>query len=54
MEILGNSPISVTMNTYSRVLPEMQRDAAELTERDIARRRMLAIRLDSGSVPELG
>ena len=28
MEILGHSQISLTMNTYSRVLPAMQTDAA--------------------------
>jgi integrase len=32
MAILGHSQISVTMNTYSHVLPEMQRGAAELME----------------------
>lgn len=29
METLGHSQISLTMNTYSHVLPELQRDAAE-------------------------
>ena len=29
MEILGHSQISVTMNTYSHVLPEVQREAAD-------------------------
>jgi integrase len=28
MEILGHSQIRLTMNTYSQVLPELQRDAA--------------------------
>ena len=28
MEILGHSQINVTMNTYSHVLPALQRDAA--------------------------
>ena len=32
MEILGHSQISVTMNTYSHVLPEMQGGAAELRD----------------------
>jgi integrase len=32
MDILGHSQISVTMNTYSHVLPEMQKDAAELMD----------------------
>ena len=29
MEILGHSDISVTMNTYSHVVPELMREAAE-------------------------
>jgi integrase len=29
MELLGHSQISLTMNTYSHVLPDMQREAAE-------------------------
>ena len=29
METLGHSQISLTMNTYCHVLPELQRDAAE-------------------------
>src|SRR5436190_15029544 len=29
MEILGHSNISLTMNTYSHVMPEMLRDAAD-------------------------
>jgi integrase len=29
METLGHSQISLTMNTYSHVLPELQREAAE-------------------------
>jgi integrase len=32
MEILGHSKISVTMNTYSHFLAEMQRGAAELMD----------------------
>jgi integrase len=28
MEILGHSQISLTMNTYSHVVPELQREAA--------------------------
>ena len=28
MEILGHSEISITMNTYSHVVPELHRDAA--------------------------
>src|SRR5713101_4121478 len=29
MEVLGHSQISLTMNTYAHVLPEMRRDAAD-------------------------
>ena len=29
MEILGHSQISLTMNTYSHVIPELQREAAD-------------------------
>jgi integrase len=29
MEILGHSSIGVTMNTYSHVIPQLQRDAAD-------------------------
>ena len=29
MEILGHSQIHVTMDTYSHVMPELQRDATE-------------------------
>jgi hypothetical protein len=29
METLGHSAIAVTMNTYSHVLPSLQRDAAD-------------------------
>lgn len=29
MEILGRSQISVTMNTYSHVVPELEHDAAK-------------------------
>jgi integrase len=29
METLGHSQISLTMNTYSHVIPALQRDAAE-------------------------
>jgi hypothetical protein len=32
METLGNSQISLTMNTYSHVLPAMQREAADRME----------------------
>ena len=30
MEVLGHSQISLTMDTYSHVIPEVQQDAAEL------------------------
>lgn len=29
MEILGHSDIAMTMNTYTHVLPELQRQAAQ-------------------------
>jgi integrase len=32
MEILGHSTITLTMNTYSHVLPQNQRDAAALLD----------------------
>ena len=32
MEILGHSQISLTLNTYSHVLPSLQRDAAALMD----------------------
>jgi integrase len=32
MEILGHSDIGLTMNTYSHVVPELQRDAADRME----------------------
>ena len=32
MEILGHSAIALTMNTYSHVLPQAQRDAADLLD----------------------
>jgi integrase len=32
MELLGHSQISLTMNTYSPVIPALQRDAAEQME----------------------
>ncbi|MDP9354013.1 MAG: site-specific integrase [Chloroflexota bacterium] len=33
MEVLGHSQISLTMDTYSHVMPEMRREAADLMER---------------------
>jgi integrase len=33
VEVLGHSQISLTMDTYSHVMPEMRREAAELMER---------------------
>jgi integrase len=32
MDILGHSQIALTMNTYTHVLPELQRDAADRME----------------------
>jgi hypothetical protein len=32
METLGHSQIALTLNTYSHVLPVMQRDAADLMD----------------------
>lgn len=32
MEILGHSQISLTLNTYSHVIPELQHDAAKLMD----------------------
>jgi hypothetical protein len=29
MDVLGHSQISLTMNTYAHVLPELRRDAAD-------------------------
>ena len=36
MEILGHSQISLTMNTYSHVVPSLGREAAELMDRILA------------------
>ena len=36
MEILGHSDITMTMNTYTHVLPEMQRAAASRMEEFLA------------------
>jgi hypothetical protein len=36
METLGHSQISLTMNTYSHVLPALQRDADEKMEAVLA------------------
>jgi hypothetical protein len=33
METLGHSKISITMDTFTRVLPELQRDAADAMDR---------------------
>ena len=32
MEILGHSQISLTLNTYSHVIPSLQSDAAKLMD----------------------
>jgi hypothetical protein len=39
MEILGHSQISLTMNTYSHVLPALQREAADRMEAMLTARR---------------
>jgi integrase len=36
MEILGHSQISLTMNTYAHVLPELQREAANAIDRALS------------------
>ena len=36
MEVFGHSLISLTMDTYSHVTPEMTREAADLLERLLA------------------
>lgn len=36
MEILGHSTIDLTMNVYSHVIPELQRDAAQKMEAALA------------------
>jgi integrase len=36
MEILGHSQIALTMNTYTHVLPELKRDAAERMDRVVS------------------
>jgi integrase len=37
METLGHSQIGLTMNTYSHVLPELQREAASKMDSLLAR-----------------
>jgi integrase len=37
METLGHSQIGLTMNTYSHVVPELQRDAAVKMDAVLAR-----------------
>ncbi len=32
MDVLGHSEIAMTMNTYSHVIPELRRDAADRME----------------------
>lgn len=39
MEVLGHSQISLTMNTYSHVLPELKRVAAEQMDQLLSGRR---------------
>lgn len=38
MEILGHSQIAITMNTYTHVIPELRKDAAERMESLLAER----------------
>jgi integrase len=38
MDVLGHSQIALTMNTYSHVIPELKRDAADRMEELIADR----------------
>ena len=40
MEILGHSEIAMTMDTYSHVVPELQRDAANRMESLLTRPRI--------------
>ena len=46
MEILGHSTITLTMNTYSHVLPQNQRDAAVLLDRLFAGEQATAVGAD--------
>jgi integrase len=38
METLGHSNISITMDTYTHVLPELQRQAADAMDRALGNR----------------
>jgi integrase len=38
MELLGHSTIALTMNTYSHIIPELKRDAADHMNRLIGGR----------------
>ncbi len=38
MELLGHSQISLTMNTYSHVMPELRREAADSMDAVLAGR----------------
>jgi integrase len=38
MEVLGHSEISTTMDTYSHIVPELQREAAERVEAILSER----------------
>ena len=46
MEILGHSTITLTMNTYSHVLPQNQRDAAALLDQLFAGEQAIAVGAD--------
>jgi len=45
MEILGHSQISLTMNTYSHVIPAMQQDVADQMDAILQPRRPVAARV---------
>ncbi len=40
METLGHSNISITMDTYTHVLPELQRQAADAMDRTLGSQSM--------------
>jgi len=35
-EMMGHSPVSITLDLYSHVLPDMQKDAADAMDRLLA------------------
>ncbi len=38
MDVLGHSQIGITMNTYTHVIPELRKDAAERMESVLSER----------------